>query len=231
MCKGKKICTELGTDPRIWDKYAPLRLPAWTANSMDIFLEAVNLFLQGDIVNCLAKIESTRGSEIADWYIRHGQNTSTFRKAVFGNAPLPELRPLDKKRMPSKSLEEEVFKRDVYKCRYCGNRLISRDFFKLFIEKLNSPVFQKGAKNLEIHGIILLAWPIADHVVPHRLGGRTDLSNLVAACYSCNYGKLHFTVEQLGLENPLLRPPIEDGWTGLTDKIAILKKHGITTWS
>lgn len=224
MCKGSKICTELGTDPTIWDKYAPLRLPAWTANSLDIFIKAVNLFLQGDRAGCLAAIANTRGPEIADWYIRHGQNTSTFRNAVFGNAPLPEMQPLDKKRNPSKSLQYDVFNRDCYKCRYCGNRLISQDFCRLFIKKLNSPLFQKGAKNLEIHGIILLTWPIADHVVPWKLGGRTDLSNLVAACYSCNYGKLHFTVEQLGIENPFTRPPVNDGWNGLTDKIAVLKK-------
>lgn len=224
MCKDSKICTELGADPTKWDKYAPLRLPTWTANSLDIFLEAVNLFLQADRAGCLAAIENTRGPEIANWYIQHGQNTGKFRKEVFGNAPLPDMQPLDKKRKPSDSLEDDVFYRDFYKCRYCDNRLISQNFFKVFIKKLNSLTFQKGKKNLEIHGIILLTWPFADHVVAHKLGGRTDLSNLVASCYSCNFGKAQYTVEQLGIENPFNRPPVHDGWNGLTDKIALLKK-------
>jgi 5-methylcytosine-specific restriction endonuclease McrA len=41
-----------------------------------------------------------------------------------------------------------------------------------------------------------------DHVIPWSLGGRTDESNLVSSCWSCNYGKANFTVEQIGIRNP-----------------------------
>jgi 5-methylcytosine-specific restriction endonuclease McrA len=41
-----------------------------------------------------------------------------------------------------------------------------------------------------------------DHVTPWSLGGRTDESNLVTSCWSCNYGKANFTVEQIGIRNP-----------------------------
>jgi hypothetical protein len=34
------------------------------------------------------------------------------------------------------------------------------------------------------------------------LGGRTDESNLVTSCWSCNYGKANYTVEQIGISNP-----------------------------
>lgn len=64
---------------------------------------------------------------------------------------------------------------------------------------------------------------MADHVIPWNQGGRTDLSNLVSACASCNYGKDRFTIEQLGIENPFKRQPIIDNWMGLTDKIEMLR--------
>jgi 5-methylcytosine-specific restriction endonuclease McrA len=44
-----------------------------------------------------------------------------------------------------------------------------------------------------------------DHVVPLSLGGRTNESNLVTCCWSCNYGKANYTVEQIGIDNPLDR--------------------------
>ncbi|HUW77243.1 MAG TPA: HNH endonuclease [Candidatus Nanopelagicaceae bacterium] len=50
-----------------------------------------------------------------------------------------------------------------------------------------------------------------DHVTPHRLGGRTDEANLVTSCWPCNYGKMEYTVEQIGIVDPLLTPPMEDG--------------------
>jgi hypothetical protein len=60
----------------------------------------------------------------------------------------------------SKKLRFEVFKRDSFKCRYCGR------------SPLDHPVI------LEL-----------DHVIPHCDGGRDDIVNLVTACKDCNSGK------------------------------------------
>jgi len=142
------------------------------------------------------------------------------------NIPKPQLideELRDKLRSPRK-YQNKVFERDGYKCRYCGIRLISQEFIKLFIKNLDSPIFQKGATNLSVHGIIINTWPVADHVFPWNMGGQTNLENLVSSCGSCNYGKDGYTCEQLGIEDPLLRKPILDKWDGLLSRINELKR-------
>ena len=56
-------------------------------------------------------------------------------------------------------LRFDVFKRDGFRCRYCGRSVDD--------------------------GLILHA----DHVVPQSKGGPTTLENLVTACFDCNIGK------------------------------------------
>jgi 5-methylcytosine-specific restriction endonuclease McrA len=67
-----------------------------------------------------------------------------------------------------------------------------------------------------------------DHVVPWTLGGRTDMENLVSACWCCNYGKSSYTLEQIGLDDPRLRPtPESDGWDGLTSSLPGLRANAV----
>jgi 5-methylcytosine-specific restriction endonuclease McrA len=61
-----------------------------------------------------------------------------------------------------------VFKRDSYRCVYCGSR-----------EELT-----------------------LDHVVPRSRGGKTQWTNLVAACKRCNSRKGNYTPEEAGLQLP-----------------------------
>lgn len=228
MCRGKNTCSELGTDPTFWDKYSPLPTPKWISSAIDIFEKAVEDLIHGDKKACIEKLISINSKDITEWYIEHGQMSGRHRNNILKiTAPTPvsnEQR--DPIRSPAR-LQNEVFQRDGYKCRYCGNKLISQEFLRLFIKKLDSPIFQRGKTNLTTHGIMHIAWPVADHVIPWNLGGRTDLSNLVSACATCNYGKDKFTIEQLWIKNPFSRPPVLDGWMGLIDKIEALKTINI----
>lgn len=90
---------------------------------------------------------------------------------------------------------------------------------KAFIGKLNTTKFMKGPNNLSTHGIIHATWPVADHVVPWNLGGRTNLENLVTFCGACNYGKDGYTCEQMGIDSPFEREPVIDSWDGLSSKV------------
>jgi 5-methylcytosine-specific restriction endonuclease McrA len=57
-----------------------------------------------------------------------------------------------------------------------------------------------------------------DHVVPVSHDSDEDknvLKNVVASCWSCNFGKSYFTVKELGLELPR-EPMFQDDWDGLT---------------
>ena len=220
MCRGKKRCSELAEVPENWDKRIPLRTPSWLEEEIDKFTNAVDLYIQGDRDLCIAMIQQIRSEDFTEWFIEHGQNSGYFRvKRLNTSPPIPiEQNLRDPLRSPRK-YQDEVFVRDGYRCRYCGNKLISQFFMKKFIKNLNSPVFQRGSTNLTTHGIIHATWPVADHVHPWNLGGKTNPDNLVASCASCNYGKYNYTIEQLGIDNPFDFPPVVDCWDGLNSKI------------
>lgn len=225
MCRGTNTCSELGTDPAKWDRFSPLKMPAQLAQDIDLFVTAVDELLSGNRSACLERIKQIHSDAITNWYVEHGQMSGRHRKLILGITPPPDVHESlrDPVRSPSK-IQNKVFERDGYKCRYCGNKLISQTFFRLLIKQLNSDLFKRGTTNLTTHGILHLAWPVADHVIPWNKGGRTHLDNLVSSCASCNYGKDGYTIEQLGIENPLKREPLNDHWNGLTDKIERLKE-------
>jgi 5-methylcytosine-specific restriction endonuclease McrA len=158
------------------------------------------------------------------WCSEHGQMSGMHRVRLLSR-PDPasideQLR--DRPRSPRK-YQSEVFARDGFRCRYCGTRLVALEILNEFAKRLNSSEFRKGPTNLDTHGIIHAFRPVADHVVPWRLGGRTNPDNLVASCGPCNYGKSSYTVEQMGLENPFRRSPPAEAWDGLRSYLAGLK--------
>jgi hypothetical protein len=63
-------------------------------------------------------------------------------------------------------------------------------------------------------------------VVHHAAGGLTNAENLVTACWSCNFGKADYTLEEIGLEDPRLRPPKTlDDWDGLMSLVPQLQQR------
>lgn len=219
MCRGKNECSELGADTTKWDQHCPLRPPEWIEREVSKFVQALDQFINGNREKCIDILSTIRSEEITSWYIEHGQMSGRHRKNLLG-IPKPELISEDLRdplRAPKK-YQNEVFTRDNYHCRYCGARLISQKLIKSFIKALNSEQFKRGSTNLTTHGIIHATWPVADHVVPWNMGGRTNLTNLVASCASCNYGKDGYTCEQMSITNPFTRAPIKDDWDGLVSK-------------
>lgn len=220
MCRGKDECTELADNTSKWDRYCPLRPPEWIDIEITSFEQAVDQLMKGNRDKCLELLANIKDEEITDWYIEHGQMSGRHRKNILG-IPKPELVPeelRDSIRAPKK-FQNAVFIRDGYRCRYCGGRLISQKFMKAFIGKLNTTKFMKGPNNLSTHGIIHATWPVADHVVPWNLGGRTNRENLVTSCGACNYGKDGYTCEQMGIDSPFGREPVIDSWDGLSSKV------------
>jgi hypothetical protein len=49
---------------------------------------------------------------------------------------------------------------------------------------------------------------------------RNVLENIVASCWSCNFGKNYFTLDELGLDFPMAKNRIEE-WDGLTGLLAL----------
>ncbi len=67
-------------------------------------------------------------------------------------------------------------------------------------------------KNL-LRGVVHAFQPVADHVVPHALGPNRH-GQPRDWCGGCNYGKYHYTVEQIGIDDPRCRAPVMAEWGG-----------------
>jgi hypothetical protein len=72
-----------------------------------------------------------------------------------------------------------------------------------------------GRKNSEQHAAFQAMWAQYDHVLPHAKGGTNDLSNVVITCAPCNFGRMEFTLEEVGLIDPRSRSPKTTQWDGL----------------
>lgn len=225
MCRGRKSCTELGSDPATWSDECPLPPPPWFESQLDIFESALGKLVTGDREGSFDLLATIRSDEMRDWFVEHGQVSGKTRADEIGlPAPISvEEGARDVLRAPTR-FEGDVFARDGYRCRYCGIRLVSRKVLKWFIEAVGGAEFRDGPNNAERHGIVHIAKPYADHVIPWNLGGPTKPENLVASCPACNFGKYHYTVEQLGLGNPMSRPPRVDDWDGLRSRIELTRQ-------
>jgi hypothetical protein len=72
-----------------------------------------------------------------------------------------------------------------------------------------------GSTIADQHAALQAMWTQYDHVLPHAKGGDNSLDNLVVTCAPCNYGRWHYTLEEVGLMDPRDRPPTQSLWDGL----------------
>jgi 5-methylcytosine-specific restriction endonuclease McrA len=112
-------------------------------------------------------------------------------------------------------VRREVLQRDGYRCRYCGIPVISADIRRFLARQYPESVPWDIYDPSKQHAGLSCMWLQFDHVIPHSHGGRSDTENVVITCALCNFGKHGFSIRQLGLSDPCLRPPIAATWDGL----------------
>lgn len=233
MCRNSASCSLLGEDPCAWSKTALLPPPPWLDEQLLIFQTAVQKAATGNRTEAIAILRTMRNDDMRTWFVEHGQVSGRIRADKLGH-PTPKgfEGKLDPRRLPEK-YAAEVYKRDSYRCRYCGIRLVTKQVLQAFENAVGKSAFiyrknLAGRKsNAERHGVTSAFNIVADHVVPHSWGGRTEPSNLVSACPSCNYGKKKYTISQIGLDDPCDRDPVNDDWDGLMSLLAGLKLHAM----
>lgn len=215
MCRGKETCVKLGRDSSTWDKWAPLPPPDWFANQALLFGDAVAALIEDRRSDSLDLLDRIRSDELREWFVEHGQMSGKHRAAILQRSKLEmTATEFDSLRSPRR-YEPEVFNRDNYHCRYCGLRLIAGETITAFAKLIDVPRFKSTGTNAQRHGVVHGFRPVADHVVPYKRGGRTDPDNLVTSCWSCNFGKDAYSIEELGIQDPRTREPIVDNWDGL----------------
>ncbi len=101
--------------------------------------------------------------------------------------------------------------RDGWRCRYCALPVACNGFFTCLEVRLIEDA-------VPVNDLWRIFGQSPDHVVPLAAGGANTLQNLISACAVCNYAKSACSIEELGLDDPRIREPILDGWTGLADR-------------
>lgn len=223
MCKAATTCTELGNDASQWSRLAPLMPPIWFQDEFLKFRHAVELAADGNVEGSRQRLKDVRGDDLNSWYVIHGQNSGGFRHRHYRLSPT--IAGACSRGAPPVTLLVATYRRDYYRCRYCGLRLFPVEVLRWYENAVGSQSFKATAKNAS-HGAALTFRCTYDHVNPMNRGGQHSFDNLVTACYSCNFGKAGYTIEQLGIDDPRLRPPVQDKWDGLVSRISHFRRDG-----
>jgi hypothetical protein len=116
-------------------------------------------------------------------------------------------------RMPSSEATRALFARDGWRCRFCSCHVVPPKIRTAMRAVLPGAI--PWSETEGFHGAFFAMSASVDHVVPHSAGGTNDEENLVTACWSCQFGRGAYLLEEVGLRDPRGRPPIKDGWDGL----------------
>lgn len=125
--------------------------------------------------------------------------------------PKAERDPL---RMPSLDTRKALHKRDGFHCRCCGIPVIRMEVRQYFCAEFPE-LHQWGRGNACEYAAFQAMWVQYDHIVPHALGGPNDYENLLITCAACNYGRMQYTFEEVGIIDPMTREPVPSQWDGL----------------
>jgi len=117
-------------------------------------------------------------------------------------------------RMPTLAEKNQLHLRDGYHCRFCGIPVIRKEVREQ-IKKIYPRALLWGSQNIEQHSAFQAMWVQYDHVLPHARGGNNELENIVITCAPCNYARMSYTLDEVGLIDPRTREPIRSNWDGL----------------
>ncbi len=106
-----------------------------------------------------------------------------------------------------------VFRRDHWKCCYCGRLLIDAHILALIGQLAGDalPWRSHALPPAGTHPAIKRLYPKVEHVLPLARGGQSDDGNLRACCTPCNEWKHDRTLQEAGVE----LVAAGEGWDGL----------------
>ena len=104
-------------------------------------------------------------------------------------------------RMPTAAEKALLHQRDGHHCRFCGIPVIRAEVRKR-MKAAYPQALSWATRNTECHAAFQAMWAQYDHVVPFNRGGLNDLENLVITCAPCNFGRMQYTLDEVGLLDP-----------------------------
>lgn len=178
--------------------------------------EAVTAHLSGHADDARSLIRRADMPELREWTESLWGSNSPYVKYRLVDGSPPSL-PTDQRikvRMPTTAEKAALHQRDGFHCRFCGIPLIRKEVRER-IKKVYPDALSWGSKNIEQHAAFQVMWLQYDHLLPHARGGDNSLENVLITCAPCNYGRWHYTFEEVGLSDPRLQNPTRSSWDGL----------------
>jgi len=177
---------------------------------------AVSAHLAGNFAKAKELIRRADISAIAEWTESLWGNDSPYvqYRIVPGAPPRLSEDQCAKIRMPTTVDKAALLARDGYQCRFCGIPVIRREIRER-IRRRYQDIKIWGRRNIDQHAAFQAMWMQFDHLLPHCRGGDNSLDNMVITCAPCNFGRMQYTLEEVGLINPLTREPVRTSWDGL----------------
>jgi hypothetical protein len=183
---------------------------------------AVGAHLQGDMSLAREFIELADIPEVKAWTeslwgsaVRNPEQWRYIRLQEV-SAAAPHLRKADRvaARMPTEREKQAIIARWGYNCAFCGIPVI-RSAVRAKMRVVYGDVLRWEGTNATQHAAFECMWLQFDHVLPHARGGGNDLQNVIVTCAPCNYGRMNWTLDEVGLLDPRSRPPCRTSWDGL----------------
>lgn len=182
-------------------------------SAAELLSGAVDAILKGDLSLAESLIAAADMVELEthNKLIAGSMSVEIHRFRAIVNAPCVEK---VKSRMPPYKVELSIYERDGWHCRFCNIPVVSKDARKT-LNKIFPDVARWGRKNNDKHRGLSILESSLDHLIPHNRGGDNSPRNLVTACGPCQFGRGGWTIEEVGISDPLARNPIIDSWDGL----------------
>ena len=208
----------LGTDKASWSKNCLVPYPKEFDQQIDLVAEAVQI-AQSSPGMAREIAQSLDAEPMKRWFIDVALWSGAWRAEMLGNHK-NAVRGLGVRKIVSQKKLDELFARDKWRCRYCGIRVAgNRKHFKKFAQAIDMPELIAGRTDESRHGLYLMLMASYDHVKPVNQEGTNDSTNLVTACWCCQFGKYKYSLDELGLTGPIDPELVKsDSWVGLNFK-------------
>jgi len=182
----------------------------------DMLKEALNAYKRNDRELAIKLILGADMPQIRDWTNSLWGKSSPYVKFMtVENAPIYLSREQRlKQRMPNSIEKTNLLSRDGYHCRFCSIPVIRSEVRKRIVKSFPEISIWGNTTSAQ-HAAFQAMWVQYDHLLPHSRGGSNAMENMVITCAPCNFSRMQYTLEEVGLFNPLLREPYKSDWDGL----------------
>ena len=171
----------------------------------------VDSIVAGEFADAALLVVSSDRSSLTDWFIESQTPSIVLgRLGITAEVPDKLLRCVG---IHSAADSRAVYERDGWRCRFCACRVIDPAARRRLQQLVEG--FRWGRTNRERHGGVIVHMASTDHVLPRAWGGTNDHSNLVTACWPCQFSRSEVRIDECNISDPFDRAPVLDDWDGL----------------